>query len=64
MIIIINNKQMEIELGATVAQLLKTLNKNRSAVWVNKKQLLKAEYETVILKENDEVKILRTIAGG
>ena len=36
----------------------------KAAVWVNGSQLLKAQYDTFVLHEGDEVKLLRIMAGG
>jgi thiamine biosynthesis protein ThiS len=60
----INKKETEIEEGLTVGELLKNLNNQKAAVWVNGKQLLKAEYGSRVIASGDELKILRIIAGG
>ena len=62
--IFINKKETEIEEGLTVKKLLENLNNQKAAVWINGKQLLKAEYDFRIITQGDEVKILRIIAGG
>ncbi|MBP6491957.1 MAG: MoaD/ThiS family protein [Clostridia bacterium] len=49
----------------TIIELLEKRDaKARSAVWVNGKQLLLAEYPTWEIKDGDTIKILRVVAGG
>ena len=62
--VIINNKEQQLEDGTTVLELLKIRNMRRAAVWVNGIQLLSAEYETYSLREGDEIRLLRIMAGG
>lgn len=62
--VIINNKEQQLEDGTTVLDLLKIRNMRRAAVWVNGIQLLSAEYETYSLREGDEIRLLRIMAGG
>ena len=61
--VIINNKEQQLEDGTTVLELLKIRNMRRAAVWVNGIQLLSAEYETYSLREGDEIRLLRIMAG-
>ena len=62
--VIINKKETEIEEGLTVEKLLSDLNNPKAAVWINGKQLLRAEYFSHIIMQGDEIKLLRIIAGG
>ena len=60
----INKKETEIEESLTVEKLLANLNNPKAAVWVNGKQLLRAEYGSCIVMQGDKLKILRIVAGG
>lgn len=60
----INKKETEIDEGTTVTRLLTDRGNPKSAVWINGKQLLKADYDFHIIKQGDEIKVLRIIAGG
>ena len=60
----INKKETEIEEGLTAGELLSSLGNLKSAVWVNGRQLLRAEYGSRIILQGDEIKILRITAGG
>lgn len=60
----LNKKEATLEDGTTVIQLMKLKKMSKAAVWVNGAQLLKAQYETYVLHEGDEVKLLRIVAGG
>ncbi|MDD2216333.1 MAG: sulfur carrier protein ThiS [Eubacteriales bacterium] len=63
--IIVNKKEQVIPNGITYDQLLQLLGyTSRVAIWVNGRQLLMADYETRQVREEDEVKIKRIIAGG
>lgn len=62
--IIVNNKEMTVKKGTKVRELLTELGNERAAVWINGTQLLKKEYETRILNNDDVVKVLRLVAGG
>ena len=64
--ITVNGVRKEIENGCTVASLLLDMKyiKSKTAVWVNRKQLLIAEYETYVLSPGDELKIVRIFGGG
>jgi len=64
MIVNCNNKPLELEPGTTVTQLVHALNYRRAAVWVNGEQLLASAYESHILEPDDQIKILRIVAGG
>lgn len=60
----INKKETLIDNNTTVKDLIRIRGLKKAAVWINGTQLLKAEYETRTLTENDDVKILRIMAGG
>ncbi len=64
MLVTINKKEVQLEDGLTVKQLLKLRNMRKAAVWINGKQLLLADYETRTIQEGDTIKILRIVAGG
>lgn len=61
---IINKKEDIFPEGTTVEDLLKHRNNKRASVWVNGRQLLKAEFPEYEIKEGDQIKILRILAGG
>ena len=61
----INKVESTLPEGIKVQTLLEQRGaKTRSAVWINGKQLLMAEYPTWVIREGDEIKILRVVAGG
>lgn len=60
----VNKKETEIEEGLTAEQLLASRATPKAAVWVNGKQLLKAEYASRVIVPGDDIKILRIVAGG
>lgn len=60
----INNKEMLLEEGTTVRELMNLRNMRKAAVWINGKQLLRAEYDTQVIREGDTVRLLRIMAGG
>lgn len=62
--ILVNNKEMSVKAGTAVRELLEELGNERAAVWINGTQLLKKEYDTKILMNDDVVKVLRLVAGG
>jgi len=64
MLVLCNNKQIELEDGMTVTQLVKVMNYRRAAVWINGQQLLASAYDSHIIKQDDQIKILRIVAGG
>ncbi len=59
-----NNKMIQLEEGTTVAQLVKSMKYRRAAVWINGEQLLSSDYETRVINREDQIKILRIVAGG
>ena len=61
----INNKQEAIPREMSVYELLEYKSiKSKVSVWVNGRQLLHEEYSEYIIKDSDELKILRIIGGG
>ena len=62
--VILNKKETELPSEMTVAQLITEKQLKRAAVWVNGVQLLASQYENWIIKEDDNIKILRVVAGG
>lgn len=62
--ITINKKEEFIGNNTTVTELIQSRGLKKAAVWVNGSQLLKAQYDTFVLHEGDEVKLLRIMAGG
>lgn len=61
----INGKDKEVKENITIMELLKSLNySNWVGVWVNDNQLLQKEYEHYIIKDNDEIRIIRPLGGG
>jgi thiamine biosynthesis protein ThiS len=64
MIVNFNNKQIELEEGTTVAQLIQSMNYRRAAVWLNGAQLLASDYDSRVINQEDQIKILRIVAGG
>ena len=62
--VLLNKKEIELPSEMTVAQLIKEKQLKRAAVWINGQQLLAAQYENWVIKEGDNIKILRVVAGG
>ena len=62
--ITINKKEEFIGNNTTIKELIQSRGLKKAAVWVNGSQLLKAQYDTFVLHEGDEVKLLRIMAGG
>ena len=62
--VILNKKEIELPSEMTVARLIKEKQFKRAAVWVNGAQLLASQYESWVIKEGDNIKILRVVAGG
>ena len=64
MVVNCNNKKMELEEGTTVTQLIHALHYRRAAVWINGRQLLASDYDAHVINQDDQIKILRIVAGG
>ena len=62
--VLLNKKETELPSEMTVAQLITEKQLKRAAVWVNGVQLLASQYESWVIKEGDNIKILRVVAGG
>jgi sulfur carrier protein len=63
--VIVNNKETEVQNDTTIEEIIKSMALNKwVSVWVNNKQLLEMEYPTYSVKENDEIKVIRILAGG
>ena len=62
--ILLNKKEEFIGNNTPVTELIQSRGLKKAAVWVNGSQLLKAQYDTFVLHEGDEVKLLRIMAGG
>ena len=62
--ILLNKKEEFIGNNTTVKELIQSRGLKKDAVWINGSQLLKAQYDTFILHEGDDVKLLRIMAGG
>jgi len=62
--VILNKKEIELPSEMTVTQLIAEKQLKRAAVWVNGTQLLASQYESWVIKEGDNIKILRVVAGG
>lgn len=60
----LNGKPIEVEEDVTVQQLLDSKNITEAAVWINDIQVLSKEYETLGFRSNDNVKVIRMVAGG
>lgn len=61
---IYNKKDVEYPDGTTVRDLLDEKSIKKAAVWINGRQLLKAEYDTTVIRDGDVVRLLRVMAGG
>lgn len=61
----INQKEQILEdENMTVSQLLKLRKMRKAAVWINGVQLLTAEYDSHVIREGDQIRLLRIMAGG
>lgn len=61
----VNKEAMVVPENFTLSMLLKQRKLGSSvAVFINGKQLLMKEYDTYVLQENDDIKIIRPIGGG
>lgn len=59
-----NKKDVSYPDGTTVRDLLNEKGIKKAAVWINGEQLLKAEYDTRVIREGDVVRLLRAMGGG
>lgn len=63
----INNRESVLSLPEPISlvKLLEDLNLGRSvAVWVNERRVLQADYDELMLKDEDMVRIFKPLAGG
>lgn len=60
----INKKEVQMDQAMTVKELLQERGMKKAAVWINGQQLLLAEYDTRRIKDGDEIRLLRIMAGG
>jgi len=61
----INKKETLLQNNTTIIELLEQRNeRNRSAVWLNGRQLYLMEYPLMKIREGADIKILRVVAGG
>ena len=64
MYVTINKKKVTLDAGTTVAKLVKQRKMRKAEVWVNGKQLLSSQYNTWVICEGDEIRLLQILAGG
>lgn len=65
MIIFVNNHKVDVPENFLIINLLDKLNYSKHvAVWVNDVQLLQQEYSKYVLKNNDNVRIIKPFGGG
>ncbi|ACD84079.1 Sulfur transfer protein involved in thiamine biosynthesis [Methylacidiphilum infernorum V4] len=64
--ITVNGKVMSVAENTSVLMLLKELNLDPNAVFVemNKTALLKKEYGSIVLKDKDKIELVQVTAGG
>lgn len=60
----LNGKSIEVADDITVQQLMDCKNITEAAVWINDIQVLSKEYDKMGFNDNDNVKVIRMIAGG
>lgn len=62
----VNGDEREVDENISVLDLLALLNYNRAktAVWIDGRQLLLSEYDSYVLAQGCEVKLLRILGGG
>ena len=59
-----NKKELTLPEGTTVRDIMNEKGCRKAAVWINGRQLLKAEYDTWQFRDGDTVRFLRVMAGG
>lgn len=62
--VIVNGKQTEIAENLPLSILLKQLDYQRCVVIINGKHILLKDYSSWILRENDNIKLVRILGGG
>ena len=61
----VNKKELDVDKGTTLIDILKLENRGTTvAIWINDKQVLKKDYNTKTLKDKDKIKIIKPLAGG
>ena len=62
----VNGKEREVESSCTMAQLLQLLNLNAEKVAIehNRRVVMRSNFDTTVLKENDQVEIVSFVGGG
>ncbi|MDY0292358.1 MAG: sulfur carrier protein ThiS [Desulfuromonadaceae bacterium] len=62
----VNGKEREVESRCTMAQLLQLLNLNAEKVAVerNRNIVMRSNFDTTVLEENDQVEIVSFVGGG
>ena len=60
-----NSKRCTVKDGITASDLMLEYGyKGKTSIWVNGGQLLKSEYESFVIPEESNVKVLRVVGGG
>ena len=64
--VVINKKETAVPEGTTVSHLLELLgyNSSRSSVWIDGGQLLRSEYPSTVVAQDQKLTIRRIVAGG
>lgn len=64
--ILLNGKEYELDTGTTIKSLLESLgiSKDGTAVAVNASIIPRPEHQNQLLKDGDEVEVIRAIGGG
>ena len=63
--ITVNNKKLDVPNNYKLKDLLNKLDYSKSvAIFINGKQILMAEYDVLVIKENDNIRIIRPLGGG
>lgn len=63
--VFVNNKLITIPHDYFLVNLLEHLNYTKSvAVFINKKQILMAQYKELKLNQNDNIRIIKPLGGG
>lgn len=63
--VIFNCKNINVFENRKLLELLKAQGYNlKVAIWINYRQLLTRDYESYVIKENDNIKVIRILGGG
>lgn len=61
----LNCKNISVFNNTKLLELLKAQGYNlKVAIWINGRQLLTRDYEAYVIKENDNIKVIRILGGG